>query len=155
MDFEKHVHVRSTNSITAIVTEWIFYGLPFFTGFDFLDLTFTRLLDILLSTNQELLLRILFQVLSLKARWMESINGTKQDCAWELCVNTLKASCEEFVFVDQGLCKWILLASNSGTFAQSSLGNIREYFIGILLELYAIKGCSEGFFGFRDSQFFP
>ena len=27
----------------------------------------------------------------------------------------LKASCEEFVFGDQGLCKWILLASNSGT----------------------------------------
>ena len=59
---------------------------------------------------------------------MESIYGTKQDCAWELCVNTLKASCEEFVFVDQGLCKWILLASNSGTFAQNSLGN-RDYFV--------------------------
>ena len=59
---------------------------------------------------------------------MESIYGTKQDCSWELCVNTLKASCEEFVFVDQGLCKWILLASNSGTFAQNSLGN-RDYFV--------------------------
>ena len=77
---------------------------------------------------------------------MESIYGTKQDFAWELCVNTLKASCEEFVFVDQGLCKWILLASNSGTFAQNSLGNIRDYFIGILFELYAIKSFSEGFF---------
>ena len=61
-------------------------------------------------------------------------------------MNTLKASCEEFVFVDQGLCKWILLASNSGTFAQNSLGNIRDYFIGILFELYAIKCFSEGFF---------
>ena len=60
---------------------------------------------------------------------MESIYGTKQDFAWELCVNTLKASCEEFVFVDQGLCKWILLASNSGTFAQNSLGNTRDYFV--------------------------
>ena len=70
-------------------------------------------------------------------------------------VNTLKASCEEFVFVDQGLCKWILLASNSGTFAQNSLGNIRDYFIGILFELYAIKSFSEGFFCFRDLQFFP
>ena len=69
---------------------------------------------------------------------MESIYGTKQDCAWELCVNTL----------DQGLCKWILLASNSGTFAQNSLGNIRDYFIGILFELYAIKSFSEGFFLF-------
>ena len=35
LDFEKHVYVRTTNSITAIVTEWIFYGLPLFTGFDF------------------------------------------------------------------------------------------------------------------------
>ena len=87
---------------------------------------------------------------------MESIYGTKQDCAWELCVNTLKASCEEFVFVDQGLCKWILLPSNSGTFAQNSLGNIRGYFIGILFQLYPIKSFSEGFlFCFRDSQFFP
>ena len=85
---------------------------------------------------------------------MESIYGTKQDCAWELCVNTLKASCEEFVFVDQALCKWILLASNSGTFAQNSLGNIRDYFIGILFELYAIKSFSECFFCFRDSLFF-
>ena len=76
---------------------------------------------------------------------MESIYGTKQDCAWELCVNTLKASLEEFVLVDQGLCKWILLASNSGTFAQKSLGNIRDYFIGILFKLYAIKSFSEGF----------
>ena len=50
------------------------------------------------------------------------------------------------VFVDQGLCKWILLASNSGTFAQNSLGNIRDYFIGILFELYAIKSFSEDFF---------
>ena len=65
-------------------------------------------------------------------------------------MNTLEASCEEliFVFVDQGLCKWILLASNSGTFAQNSLGNIRDYFIGILFELYAIKSFSEGFFLF-------
>ena len=70
----------------------------------------------------------------------------RPDCAWELCVNTLKASCEEFVFVDQALCKWILLASNSGTFAQNSLGNIRDYFIGILFELYAIKSFSEDFF---------
>ena len=31
-------------------------------------------------------------------------------------VGTLcKASCEEFVFGDQRLCNWILLASNSGT----------------------------------------
>ena len=81
-------------------------------------------------------MRILFPVLSSKARWMESIYGT-------------------LFFVDQGLCKWILLASNSGTFAQNSLGNIREYFIGILFELYAIKSCSERFFCFRDSQFFP
>ena len=79
---------------------------------------------------------------------MESIYGTKEDCAWELCVNTLKAYGEEFVFVDQGLCKWFLLASNSGTFAQNSLGNIRDYFIGILFELYAIKSFSEGFFLF-------
>ena len=71
-------------------------------------------------------------------------------------MNTLEASCEEliFVFVDQGLCKWILLASNSGTFAQNSLGNIRDYFIGILFELYAIKSFSECFFCFRDSLFF-
>ena len=69
-------------------------------------------------------------------------------------MNTLKASCEEFVFVDQGLCKWILLASNSGTFTQNSLGNIRHYFTRILFELYAIKSFSEGFFCFRDSQFF-
>ena len=60
------------------------------------------------------------------------------------------------VFMDQGLCKWILLASNSGTFAQNSLGNIRDYFIAILFEFYAIKSCCEGFFlCFRDSQFFP
>ena len=84
---------------------------------------------------------------------MESIYGTKQDCAWELCVNTLKASWEEFVFVDQGLCKWILLASNSGTFAQNSLGNIRDYFIGILFELYVIKSFSEGFFVFVTRSF--
>ena len=83
------------------------------------------------------------------------LDGTKQDCVWELCVNTLKASCEEFVFVDQGLCKWILSPSNSGTFAQNSLGNIRDYVIGILFELYAIKSFSEGFFCFSDSQFFP
>ena len=62
--------------------------------------------------------------------------------------NTLKAPCEEFFFVDQGLCKWILLASNSGTFAQNSLGNIRDSFIGILFELYAIKSFIEGFFLF-------
>ena len=86
---------------------------------------------------------------------MESICGTKQDCAWELFVNTLKASCDEFVFMDQGLCKWNLLASNSGTFVQNSLGNIRDYFIGILFELYAIKSFSEDFFCFRDSLFFP
>ena len=79
---------------------------------------------------------------------MESIYGTKQDCAWELCVNTLKAYGEEFVFVDQALCKWFLLASNSGTFAQNSLGNIRDYFIEILFELYTIKSFSEGFFLF-------
>ena len=36
---------------------------------------------------------------------MESIYGTKQDCVWELYVNTLKASCEGFVFMDQGLRK--------------------------------------------------
>ena len=77
---------------------------------------------------------------------MEYIYGTKQDCAWELCVNTLKTSCEEFVFVDQGLCKWTLLASNSGTFAQNSSGNISDHFIGILFELYAIKSFSEGVF---------
>ena len=29
------VYVRTTNSITAIVTEWIFYGLPLVAGFDF------------------------------------------------------------------------------------------------------------------------
>ena len=68
-------------------------------------------------------------------------------------VNTLKASCEESVFVDQGLCKWILLASNSGTFAQNSLGNIRDYFIGILFELDAIKSFSEGFFVFVTRSF--
>ena len=56
------VYVRTTNSITAIVTEWIFYGLPLVTGFDFW---------ILLSTNKEFLLRILFQVLSFKACWVE------------------------------------------------------------------------------------
>jgi len=47
-----------------------------------------------------------------------------------------------------------LLASNSGTFAQNSLGSIRDYFIGILFELY-LESFSEGFFCFRDSQFFP
>ena len=72
LDFEKHVYVRTTNSITAIVTEWIFYGLPLFTGFDFW-IWLSQDYWILLSTNQELLLRILFQVLSSKARWMESI----------------------------------------------------------------------------------
>ena len=92
LDVEKHVYVR-TKSITAIVTEWIFYGLPLFTGFDFW-IWLSQDYWILLSTNQELLLRILFQVLSSKARWMESIYGTKQDCACELCVNTSKASCE-------------------------------------------------------------
>ena len=71
-DFEKHVYVWTTNSITAIVTEWIFYGLPLFTGFDFW-IWLSQDYWILLSTNQELLLRILFQVLSSKARWMESI----------------------------------------------------------------------------------
>ena len=35
LDFEKHVYVRTTNSVTAIVTEWIFYGLPLFMGFEF------------------------------------------------------------------------------------------------------------------------
>ena len=35
MDFEKHVYVRTTNSVTAIVTEWIFYGLPLFMRFEF------------------------------------------------------------------------------------------------------------------------
>ena len=98
LDFKKYVYVRTTNSITMIVTEWIFYGLPLFTGFDFW-IWLSQDYWIPLSTNQELSLRILFQVLSSKARWMESIYGTKQDCAWELCVNTLKASCEEFVFV--------------------------------------------------------
>ena len=34
------------------------------------------------------------------------------------------------------------------------LGNIRDYFIGILFELYAIKSFSECFFCFRDSLFF-
>ena len=65
-------------------------------------------------------------------------------------MNTLEASCEEliFVFVDQGLFKWILLASNSGTSAQNSLGNIRDYFIGILFELYVIKSFSERLFLF-------
>ena len=38
------------------------------------------------------------------------------------------------------------LPSNSGTFAQNSWGNIRDYFIGILFELYTIKSFSEGFF---------
>ena len=50
--------------------------------------------------------------------------------------------------MDQARCKWILLASNSGKFAQNSLGNIRDYFIGILFELYVIKSFSEGFFLF-------
>ena len=87
---------------------------------------------------------------------MESIYGSKQDCAWELCVNTLKAPCEEFVFVDQGRCKWILLASNSGTFAENSLGNIRDYFIRILFQLLMRSKVSvKVFFCFRDSQFFP
>ena len=39
LDFEKYVYVRITNSITAIVAEWIFYGLPLFTGFDFHKIT--------------------------------------------------------------------------------------------------------------------
>ena len=65
----------------------------------------------------------------------------------------LKASYEKFVFVDQGLCEWILLASNSGTFAQNSLGTIRDYFIGSLFELYAIKSFSEGFFVFMTRSF--
>ena len=84
---------------------------------------------------------------------MESIYGTKQNCAWELFVNSLKASCEEFVFVDQGLCKWILLANNSGKFAQNSLRNIRDYFIGILFGLYAIKSFSDGLFVFATRSF--
>ena len=62
-------------------------------------------------------------------------------------------TCEEFVFVDQGLCNLILLASNSGTLAQNSLGNVRDYFIGILFELYEIKSFSEGFFVFLTHSF--
>ena len=32
-----------------------------------------------------------------KARHLESIFGTTQDCTWELGSNTLEASCKEFV----------------------------------------------------------
>ena len=100
-----------------------------------MDLTFTRLLD------------------SVK---YESGTFTAGFC-FQFCHQRLDGIyLWNIVFVDQGLCKWILLASNSGTFAQNSLGNIRDYFIRILFEFYAIKSCSEGFFFcFRDSQFFP
>ena len=47
------------------------------------------------------------------------------------------------------------LPSNSGTFAQNSWGNIRDYFIGILFELYTIKSFSEGFFLFSWLAVFP
>ena len=67
---------------------------------------------------------------------------------WKFSVNTLKASCEEFVFVDQGLCKWILLASNSGTFAQNSLG-ISGFCLNFMRSKVSVK-----VFCFRDSQFF-
>ena len=134
-----------------------FLRIAFIHGIWLLDLTFTRLLD---SVKYESGTFIADFVSSFVIKGpLDGIylwNKLKQDCSWELCVNTLKASCEEFVFVDQALCKWILLASNSGTFAQNSLGNIRDYFIGILFELYAIKSFSECFFFcFRDSQFFP
>ena len=113
LDFEKHVYVRTTNSITAIVTEWIFYGLPLFTIW-LLDLTFTRLLD---SVKYESGTFIADFVSSFVIKG--PLDGIYLRNNAGLCVGTLcehlTASCEEFVFVDQGLYKWMLLASNSGT----------------------------------------
>ena len=62
-----------------------------------MDLTF-NITGICFCADQELLHWILLQVLpQSKARHLESIFGTSQDCTWELGLNTLEASCREFV----------------------------------------------------------
>ena len=79
-----------------------------------MDLTFTRLLD---SVKYESGTFIADFVSSFVIKGL--LDGIYLRNNAGLCVGTLcehlKASCEEFVFGDQGLCKWILLASNSGT----------------------------------------
>lgn len=79
-----------------------------------MDLTFTRLLD---SVKYESGTFIADFVSSFVIKG--PLDGIYLRNNAGLCVGTLcehlKASCEEFVFGDQGLCKWILLASNSGT----------------------------------------
>ena len=98
-------------------------------GMDFLQIAFIHGIWLLHLTVTILLDSVKYESATFIADFVSSfvikgpLDGTKQDCVWELCVNTLKASCEEFVFVDQGLCKRILLASSSGTFPQ----NLRKY----------------------------
>ena len=79
-----------------------------------MDLTFTRLLD---SVKYESGTFIADFVSSFVIKG--PLDGIYLRNNAGLCVGTLcehlKASCEEFVFGDQELCKWILLASNSGT----------------------------------------
>ena len=88
-----------------------FLRIAFIHGIWLLDLAFTRLLD---SVKYESGTFIADFVSSFVIKG--ALDGIYLRNNAGLCVGTLcKASCEEFVFGDQGLCKWILLASNSGT----------------------------------------
>lgn len=91
------VYVRTANRIMEIVTErkyfmdWRFF-LDLTSGFDFLIL-----LESVLCGSRTFTLDFVSSLSQSKARHLESIFGTIQDCTWELGSNTLEASCEEFV----------------------------------------------------------
>lgn len=148
------VYVRTVNWIMASVTErkyfmdWLIF-LDLTSGFDFYTLLETVLYgsgtfaqDFVSSFSQS------------KARQLESIYGSTQDCTWKPCLNILEASWREFVSFDQGLSGRILLISKPRTFARNCFHEVLgAAFRDFVLNCYAIKGFCKGVC-FRDSQLF-
>lgn len=140
------VYVRTDNWIMASVTERkYFMDWLFFLWIWLLELTLI-LLETVLCGSRTFAQDFVSSLFQSKACHLESIYGTDQNCTWELGLNTLEASCGEFVFVIKDLAGGFYLASKPGTFVRNCfcevLGTICRDFV---LNFYAIKGFCRGF----------
>ena len=93
----KTVYVRTFNWITGDChgTE-IFHGLTAYLGFDFW-IWLLLLLESVFCGSRTFAQDFVSSIFRSKACHLESIYGTYQICTWELGLNTLEASCREFV----------------------------------------------------------